>query len=101
MSVFWALTFYFVVFLMGWLGYRRGRLWVPAATAAGATALSILVFYTAVAPWRWQTGPTMPTFSGAFLNVLALNLPVYLAVFYAAYGVGRGLARWRKGKASG
>jgi hypothetical protein len=93
------MTIAVVALFMGLFGYRRERWWIPAVTAAAFAVVNIFFFYTGVASWRGQVGLPVPTFSDVVLNALTLSLPINLAIFYAAYGIGRGLARWRKGKA--
>jgi peptidoglycan/LPS O-acetylase OafA/YrhL len=80
--------FWIFAFLMGLFGYRRERWWIPAAAAGGFTAI--------LSPWYYAHGGTVPFHRTSFT---VFSLFFHLAIFYAAYGIGRGLARWRKGKA--
>jgi hypothetical protein len=82
-----SITLWAVALLMAVLGYQREQWWLPAGAAAVSTAL-VLVLHSAY-------GGAAPAERVLFA---ALTLPFHLAAFYAAYGIGRGLARWRMGK---
>lgn len=83
---FTALTFYIIALLMFLFGYQRERWWIPAV--AGGVFTGFL--------WFWYVTAHGRTDGGVLFNVLVFSLPLNLFVFYAAYGIGRGLARWRK-----
>jgi hypothetical protein len=88
-----------LLFLTGFMvlcGWQRQPWWVPSAAAAAFIPVQIGLFYSTIAP-RWsEIGLAVPTFGGVIGNALVASLPINLAVFYAAYGIGRGIARWRK-----